>query len=173
MTTKLQILRKKYASWIMMWLAPRFPSFEIQRFQFRVQVQKVDSNIIMMVDAFLTPSSWLLWEPPLLPVVGRGRWWFYLWTAVDSFKRLHMVCYFINLKPSPTTNTSQTKDSLNTERKMQLSKVVLFLASMFAIVLAAPYANVSLDSSTTSSTYIWSSLIPLLERGDSSSESRA
>ena len=54
---------------------------------------------------------------------------------------------------------------------MQFSKVVLFLASMFAIVLAAPHANVSMDSSTTG-TYIWSSFIPFLERGDSSSDSR-
>ena len=156
MTTKLQILRKKYASWC--------DCATLSRFQNPAIPNPGSSS----ASRCCLPHSFLaVMRAPALPVVGTGR--FYLWTAVDNFKRLHMLCYFI--KPSPTTNTSQTKDSLNIERKMQFSKVVLFLASMFAIVLAAPHANVSMDSSTTG-TYIWSSFIPFLERGDSSSDSR-
>ena len=58
-----------------------------------------------------------------------------------------MVCYFI--KPSPTQNISQKKKSLNTERNMHLSNMVLLLASMFVIALAAPH-DVSTHSSTSS-----------------------
>ena len=74
------------------------------------------------------------------------------------------TCCTTFINPSPTPNTSQTKKPSSTERKMRLSHVVLFLASVFGIVLATPLVSMHSESFTT---HIWSSFVLYLERGGS------